>query len=236
MSPRAAYGLFMGLALATAVAARPFIRKPESLATLPWWKRTALAVAAFTGGVLGAKLPFVLAGEESWFSGAAWITDGKTIVAGMGAAYLAVELAKLGLGIRAKTGDTFALPLALAMSVGRWGCFFAGCCYGVETSLPWGIDFGDHVRRHPTQLYEVAFHLSMAAVLFGLMRRGGLRLQRLKLYMIAYAGFRFLVEFIRPEPPWWLGLSVYQWACAALILPLSAQWIADRRRPDATSA
>jgi prolipoprotein diacylglyceryltransferase len=225
MTPRACYALFMALALVTAMVVRHFIPKPS----LPRWKRALLAMAAFVGGVLGAKLPFVLTGQESWFSGAAWLTDGKTIMAGMAGAYLLVELAKLGLGIRAKTGDSFALPLALAMSVGRWGCFFNGCCAGTPTSLPWGVRFSDGVPRHPTQIYEVAFHLIMAAMLFVLLRRRLWPRQHLKLYLIGYAVFRFSIEFIRVEPSWWLGLSVYQWAAVAMIPPLLVQAWFDRK-------
>ena len=76
--------------------------------------------------------------------------------------------------MRVKTGDTFAVPLALALAVGRWGCFFNGCCYGVETTLPWGVWFRSRRRRaprlmkcHPTQIYESLFHFTMAVVLSG---------------------------------------------------------------------
>ena len=123
-------------------------------------------------------LPFVL-GAAGAPGPAAWLSDGKTIVAGLAGAYLAVEWAKRVLGVRVKTGDTFALPLALALAVGRWGCFFNGCCYGVETGLPWGVNFGDGVRRHPTQIYESLFHFGMALILIEIARRDVLRYQRL---------------------------------------------------------
>src|SRR5262249_57396209 len=138
--------------------------------------------------------------------------DGKTITTALIGAYLAVEVAKWRLGIDVKTGDTFALPLACAMAVGRWGCFFNGCCHGLPTDLPWGHDFGDGVLRHPTQVYESLFHLGMAGVLALCLWRDLFSTHRLKLYLIAYGVFRFLTEFIRPEPPWWLGLTFYQWA------------------------
>src|SRR4029450_6126480 len=93
----------------------------------------------------------------------------------LSAPYRAVELTKLVLHIHVKTGDTFALPLALALAVGRFGCFFNGCCFGQPSNLPWAVDFGDGIRRHPTQLYEVLFHLTMAGVLIFLMRHELLR-------------------------------------------------------------
>jgi phosphatidylglycerol:prolipoprotein diacylglycerol transferase len=230
MSPRLAYSTFMILALIVFLLARQVLPRAEGLRTLPCWQRSCLVLAALVGGVLGAKLPFVLQSSEGFFQSSAWLADGKTITTGLIGAYLAVELAKLALGVTVKTGDSFALPLALGLAVGRWGCFFNGCCYGEPTDLPWGVDFGDGIYRHPTQAYEVLFHLGMVCVLWMLMRVGALRCQRLKLYLIAYGAFRFLTEFIRPEPRGWLGLTFYQWVALVLVVGLSLQWLADRQR------
>ena len=104
----------------------------------------------------------------------------------------------------------------------------AACCAGTPTDLPWGVDFGDGVRRHPTQLYESLFHALMAGVLVEVVRRGWLRNQRLKLYLIAYFVYRFASEFIRPEPVVGLGLTFYQWASLAAVVGLSLQWWAHR--------
>jgi prolipoprotein diacylglyceryltransferase len=234
--PRAFYASFMLLALVVFLLTRWSIPKPPGLLVLPWWKRAALAASAFVGGAFGGKVPFAFSHPAGWFSSVSWFSDGKTIVAGLIGAYLAVELTKLLLDIHVKTGDTFALPLALAMAVGRWGCFFNGCCYGVETTLPWGVSFqvpdGDGTRWmkcHPTQIYESLFHFTMAVVLWQLMRHGLFVGQRLKFYLIAYGVYRFLTEYIRPEPAWWLGLTFYQWAAAALAVGMILQWLADRR-------
>src|SRR6516165_2871932 len=204
--PRVFYASFMLLALVVFLLTRWMIPKPPGLLVLPWWKRASLAASAFVGGAFGGKVPFAFSHPSGWFSSVAWFSDGKTIVAGLIGAYLAVELTKLLLDIRVKTGDTFALPLALAMAVGRWGCFFNGCCYGVETTLPWGVwfrvsaeDGPRWVRCHPTQIYESLFHFTMAVVLWQLMRHGLLVGQRLKFYLIAYGVYRFLTEYIRPE-------------------------------------
>jgi phosphatidylglycerol---prolipoprotein diacylglyceryl transferase len=235
MAPRVAYALFMLLACAVFLLARRVVPQPAALKALPWRTRAALALAAFVGGSLGGKLPFVFSHLGGWLDASAWLADGKTIVTGLIGAYLAVELAKLALDVRVKTGDTFALPLALALGVGRLGCFCNGCCHGVETGLPWGVAFrvaGPEgvrwARCHPTQLYEVLFHLGMALVLAGLTVRGALPGQRLKLYLIAYGVYRFLTEFIRPEPVVGLGLTFYQWAALALVAGLASQWAAER--------
>jgi prolipoprotein diacylglyceryltransferase len=225
--PHLAYTIFMMAALVAFVVARHFVPKPAALTTLPWWRRALLALSAFVGGAFGAKMPFVGA---TWLEPSAWLSDGKTIVAGLIGAYVAVELTKLCLGVRVKTGDTFALPLALALAVGRWGCFFNGCCYGAPTSLPWGVAFAvdeQTVFCHPTQLYESAFHLLMAAIQLLLMRTGLLCTHLLQFYLICYGVYRFLTEFIRPEPAWLGLLTFYQWAALFLVAALTVQWAVD---------
>src|SRR5206468_3143555 len=130
----AAYPLLMGAAVATGVAVS---RLQRWRSPLPPGQRVALGLAAFAGGMLGAKLPFVLADMEGLLSGAAWFDSGKTLLFGLAGGYGAVEAAKWALDIRAKTGDGFAAPVAAAVAVGRLACFSAGCCYGVCTDLPW---------------------------------------------------------------------------------------------------
>ncbi len=230
MNVRLPYAGFMVLALVMFLLARRCFPTPGGLALLSRRERLVIGLAAFIGGVLGAKLPFVLAPGVDWFSGAAWLADGKTVTTGLIGAYIGVELAKLALGVKVKTGDAFALPLALALAVGRWGCFFNGCCYGTPTSLPWGVDFGDGIRRHPAQIYESLFHLTMAFVLILIIRHGWLRYQRLKFYLIAYGVYRFLTEFIRPEEVYALGLTYYQWVVMFMVAGLAAQWWYDARK------
>jgi len=117
----------------------------------------------------------------------------------------------------------------VAVGVGRLSCFVAGCCYGTETSLPWGVDFGDGRLRHPTQLYEFIFHLSAAAALAWLKRRGMFRQQLFKLYIISYLVYRFATEFIRPEPRLVGPLTGYQIAALLLMPVFAALWFYDGR-------
>ena len=201
-------------------------------------ERLGIGLGAFCGAFIGARLPFALGNWDGLVSGAAWFGDGKTIVAGIVGGYFGVELAKWGLQIRVKTGDSFAVPVAAAVAIGRLACFSAGCCYGTPTSLPWGVVFrtADAQPRHPTQLYEAVFHLLAAGILLVLWRRGLLRGQLIKLYIIAYLVYRFFSEFIRPEPEIWLGLTAYQWAAVALIPLFAALWIRDARSIAAQTA
>ena len=166
---------------------------------------------------------------EGLVSGRAWFDNGKTILFGLVGGYFGVELAKAILEVKVKTGDSFAVPVAAAVAVGRLACFVGGCCFGKPTSLPWGVVFHDGIRRHPTQLYEAAFHASAAVFLAWTERRGLFRLQRIKLYLIAYLVYRFFTEFIRPEPIVALGLTAYQWGALALLPVFAWLWHRDAR-------
>jgi phosphatidylglycerol---prolipoprotein diacylglyceryl transferase len=194
-------------------------------------ERLAIGLGAFCGAFIGARLPFVLSDFDGLVSGAAWFSNGKTIMTGIVGGYFGVELAKWGLKISVKTGDSFAVPVAVAVAIGRLACFSAGCCYGTPTTLPWGVVFptAGPLPRHPTQLYEAAFHLSAAAVLYVLWRRQALRGQLIKLYIIAYLVYRFATEFIRPEAKLWIGLTAYQWTALALLPVFVWLWERDAR-------
>jgi prolipoprotein diacylglyceryltransferase len=201
-------------------------RYPSRLSTRD---RLLVGFGAFTGAMIGAKLPFVLSDWEGLVSGGAWFSSGKTILAGLVGGYLGVELAKMAGGIQAKTGDGFAVPVAVAVAIGRLGCFCAGCCYGAPTVQSWGLDFGDGIRRHPAQLYEFGFHLAAAVLLELLYRRRLLQGQLIKLYIMLYLVFRFVSEVWRPEARFWLDLTLYQWA-ALLLLPIFALlWVRDEK-------
>ena len=195
-------------------------------------QRIGVAIGGFLGAMLGAKLPFVLADWEGFLSGAAWFSDGKTILCGLVGGYAGVEIAKWSLDIRTKTGDSFAVPVPVAVGIGRLGCFHAGCCYGTPTTLPWGVVFPqvDMVKRHPTQLYESAFHLTAAIVLAALLQRGLFRGQLIKLYILAYVVYRFLTEMIRPEARLVGNLTGYQWSCLAIGVLFIWLWRRDATR------
>jgi len=190
----------------------------------------AVALGAFCGGMIGAKLPFVLGDWQGLLSGAAWFHDGKTIVSGLVGAYLGASIVEWALDIRLESCDAFAVPVAVGLAIGRLGCFYAGCCHGTLTSLAWGVDFGDGQLRHPTQLFEAAFHLTAATVLWCFQRRQLLRGRLVRLYFVSYFLFRFGTEFIRPEPRLWLGLTGYQWAALGLA-PLFGLWCCSGPRP-----
>jgi phosphatidylglycerol:prolipoprotein diacylglycerol transferase len=200
-------------------------------------QRWAIGLGAFAGAMIGARLPFLI--YQGWKLGLdvplLW-SDGKTILSGLLGGYLGVEIAKAITGVRQRLGDGFALPVAVGVAIGRTACFVAGCCYGQPTGGAWGVVFplsGDRLPRHPTQLYEVAFHLACAGAIVLAMRRGWFQGHLLKGYLLAYLAYRFASEFWRPEPSWWAGLTVYQWACLPLAALLLAHAFWQERFPAA---
>ncbi len=227
----ATYTLTMGAALLICTL---LLRRTQRSLPLSGREKLAIGVGAFCGAMIGAKLPFALADWDGLLSSATWLSHGKTIMCGIVGGYFGVELVKWVLGIRIKTGDSFAAPVAVAVAIGRLACFQAGCCYGTPTNLPWGVVFptavdGATLARHPTQLYEAAFHAAAAVVLILLTRRGLFRGQLIKLYLLAYLVYRFATEFLRPEPHILLGLTAYQWAAVALVPLFVGLWWRDQR-------
>ena len=229
------YALIMSAAIVSGIVVARFTQ-----VVLPISPRQKLAIGfgAFCGAMIGAKLPFVLSDWDGMLSGWAWFSNGKTILCGLVGGYFGVELAKRMAGVRVKTGDSFAVPVAAAVGVGRLGCFYAGCCYGTPTSLSWGVMFPavDSAPRHPTQLYEAAFHLTAAAVLFALQRHGLFRGQLIKLYILSYLVFRFFTEIIRPEARLTGGLTGYQWVAIVMFTLFAWLWFRDARLAHATAS
>jgi phosphatidylglycerol:prolipoprotein diacylglycerol transferase len=183
-----------------------------------WWLITAVVVGGFAGSRALSLLedPFALTRHSI---DPRLLLGGKTIVGGLLGGLLAVEWTKRRLGIYIPTGDLFTLPLILGIAIGRIGCFLSGLddqSYGVPTRLVWGVDFGDGIARHPTQLYEVAFLASLAALLVLLGNRLTEVGDRFKLFLLGYMGFRLVVDFLKPGVRVG-GLSAIQWTCLALI-------------------
>ncbi len=224
------YPLIMFASLALGVA---LSRGRQTSLGLSPTQRLAIGLGAFCGAMIGAKLPFAISDWHGLLSGRVWIENGKTIVFGMVGGYFGVELAKAITNVKVKTGDSFAVPVAAAVAVGRLSCFVAGCCHGITTSLPWGVDFGDGVRRHPTQIYESIFHTLCALGLARLERKGMFKGQLIKLYIITYLFYRFVTEWIRPEPIFAIGLTAYQWSCLAFLPVFAALWVKDARSTSA---
>jgi phosphatidylglycerol:prolipoprotein diacylglycerol transferase len=131
------------------------------------------------------------------------------------------------------TCDVFAPGIALGHVVGRFGCFFAGCCYGKPTTLPWGITFTDPfaaanvgtplgVHLHPTQLYEAG---AEGLILLGLLlteKKGKPYPGRtFWLYILLYAVSRFIIEYFRGDERGTVGIFSTSQFISLVLAPLA---------------
>jgi prolipoprotein diacylglyceryltransferase len=185
-----------------------------------WW---VIAAAAF-GAAVGSKLLY-------WFEDPrltlqhlddpAFLLGGKTIVGALIGGLIAVEWIKKRKGMTHRTGDLFAVPLCVGIAIGRIGCFLTGTedhTAGGATILPWGVNFGDGILRHPTQLYEIAFALALAVALWRNMQRPHLEGDIFKVFMVAYFAFRLACDFVKSDVRILAELSSIQWASVGMLL------------------
>jgi prolipoprotein diacylglyceryltransferase len=184
----------------------------------PWQSHPLYLAMASLGATVGAYL----AGTGNlWLTGIGGL--GRSIEGALAGGILAVEVLKASAGLRGSTGLRFVAPLAAAIAVGRIGCFLTGLedmTCGVDTSLPWGVDFGDGVPRHPVQLYESAtMAIFLVWFLWAARRRDAFVLRAgFYLFIGVYAAQRFLWEFLKPYGTVLGPFNLFHLLSAALVL------------------
>lgn len=128
---------------------------------------------------------------------------------------LGVEMSKKIIGEKHSSGDLFTFPIILGIFIGRIGCFLSGVnefTYGSTTSSFLGMNLGDGILRHPIALYEMVFLTGLFIILRWIRKNKSFESGSLfKIFMLSYFGFRFLIEFIKPNTFFILGLSSIQW-------------------------
>ena len=218
-------------ALAYAVAAATFLwlrrRRGDSLSATD---RLSLVAAVFVGALIGSRLLAWFDNPAAQAKGFVGLMDGKTLVGGLVGGWIATEVEKRRMGVRQPTGDLYVYPLIAGIAIGRIGCFLSGLpdgTYGTATSLPWGVNFGDGIARHPAAIYESVFVIVVGFALTGVWRHGA-EGQTFKWFAASYLAFRLLVDTIKPGVAVALGLTPIQWACVAGLAYL-AWWCARQR-------
>jgi phosphatidylglycerol:prolipoprotein diacylglycerol transferase len=211
-----AYPFFVSLGLLAGLLTYYRLAKLEGKASE---KSFYVLIAGLFGGILGAKLPIWIINLPEIIhhsSDLGVLLSGRTITGGLIGGALSVIYVKKRLNITDRKGNLFAPAIALGVAIGRLGCFFRGCCYGTETRLPWGVDFGDASSRHPTQIYEIIF---MGGMFFYLLnkRKNAEPGELFYLLMNGYFIFRFFEEFIR-EGTRYFELTFFQYISIAALV------------------
>ncbi|MEM6264318.1 MAG: prolipoprotein diacylglyceryl transferase family protein [Bacteroidota bacterium] len=206
-------------------------KKQEDPISTP--NRVIILLAAALGALIGSRVLGVMenwplflegGGEQGWLY---FITQ-KTILGGLLGGLWSVEIAKYFLKEQTSSGDLFVYPLILGMFIGRIGCFLSGLedgTHGIPTTLPWGMDLGDGISRHPAALYEMIF-LLLLWICLRLWDKTGPRAngRRFQLFMIAYLAFRLGVDFLKPVYTFSFGLQSIQVACLAGLVYYGWAW------------
>lgn len=240
------YSTFMALAWIAMVAIGTWGAAHRGIA---WRRALAVFAGSLLAGVAGARLFDVLgaAGQLPAESVAAASFTGFALYGGLVAgSFAAIALAR-ALRLRVWELADCAVPaLAVGIALMRVGCFLRGCCFGEPTALPWGVTFptgspawaqqllsgtsgvlgmaGGMRPVHPTQLYELAAALALAAVAltWRRYRRPPVGATFLA-FAIGFTLFRFANGFLRAPapgsvPPAWLYPSLY----AAIVVAATA--------------
>ncbi|EDP72817.1 prolipoprotein diacylglyceryl transferase [Flavobacteriales bacterium ALC-1] len=181
--------------------------------------RLSIILGAALGALIGSRLigflenPLVEFSQQNIFQ----LLNTKTIMGGLFGGLLGVELAKKIIGEKQSSGDLFVLPIVVGIFIGRVGCFLSGInefTYGKVTTSSLGMDLGDGLLRHPTSLYELIFLVVLFFVLKWIQNNSVLKNGELfKLFMLLYFGFRFCIEFLKPNVFYAFGLSSIQLLC-----------------------
>lgn len=195
-----------------------YLRK-HSIDVISGGNRLSIILGAAIGALIGSRLvgllenPFVNWTQANILN----LLNTKTIMGGLFGGLLGVELAKKYIGETHSSGDLFVFPILLGIFIGRIGCFLSGVkefTYGKETSSIFGMNLGDGLLRHPTSLYELFFLILLFVFLKYLQKKATLKNGDLfKVFMLSYFGFRFCIEFLKPNVFYVLGLSSIQILC-----------------------
>ena len=183
------------------------------------------------GSIIGARLYFVAQNDlleylrVPWTILAVW-EGGLAFFGGLfGATVAGYFYARRHRLLFGRFADLFAPAIPIGAAIGRTTCGLAGMDYGTPTSVPWGVVYTnaasyapvDGIARHPTQFYELAGDLVIAAVLLRL--RGRLPEGALfPAYLVMFSVLRFGLFFVRGDvPAVALGLTNGHWTALGIL-------------------
>lgn len=200
----------------TGIAAFAWLAKRRGMATSGiFW----VALTGLLGGLLGAVVGQYLTTGQA----------GKSVLGAIVGGWLAVYVCKRVIRITRPTGDLFAVAICAGEAIGRWGCFFGGCCYGKPSDVAWHV-YQHNAFRHPTQVYLSLASLLVLAVL--LVWEAHKPPENLLFHVqgALYCFARFVIEFYRDTTGVHAGLSTAQWVCVLGMLYFGGRWYGMARR------
>ncbi|MCX5751607.1 MAG: prolipoprotein diacylglyceryl transferase [Candidatus Saganbacteria bacterium] len=183
-----------------------------------------LAIVVMVSAIIGARLFYVIGfwpayAARPWEIFMVWqgglVFYGGLIVAAL-STMIFLRVNKMPFW---KVLDFITFATVIGMIFGRIGCFLNGCCYGIETKVPWAVQFPELLgKRHPTQIYEsidLLIILGILFIIYRLVKKDGIVFA---FGLMLYAIHRFLVEFLRENPYYFFGLSAAQWISILLFV------------------
>lgn len=189
-----------------------------------------------SGGVIGARLFYVLVYSPKYYLAnplkiiALWegglVFYGGLLGGAIAATYF-IKSRKLDFWV---IGDLVAPYLSLGYGFVRIGCFLNGCCYGKETTLPWGVEFPQLIGyRHPTQIYSSISGFLIFIILVILYQRKRFHGQVILIYGILYGITRFIIEGLRENLEVFAGITVSQ-LISVILIAVSLSFYIFRRK------
>lgn len=135
--------------------------------------------------------------------------------------------------------DIIAAAVPINQSLGRVGCFLAGCCYGRETDSPIGVIFPSGclapagVKLLPTQLFSAAFDLCLFIFLVIMINRKHKKGTIMATYLCGYAVGRFIIEIFRNDNRGQVGVLSTSQFISIIILALGVlMFVYLKRKPE----
>jgi phosphatidylglycerol:prolipoprotein diacylglycerol transferase len=197
---------------------------------IPSEKVIDLALYSILSGLIGARFFYVILFFNE-FKSNAWqiirIQDGGLVFFGavLGGIICFLIFSRINKLSIMTLLDLATPSVLLGYTIGRWGCFLNGCCYGVVTTQPWGVKFPHLIGLHyPTQIYASFIGLIMLLILLYRRKKQIFSGQIFLEGIILYAFYRFSIEFIRVNPKYFI-LTAAQWTSLALfILGIAYYW------------
>jgi len=183
---------------------------------------------AYVGGWVGARLFLIPTAWDIFtndpigflLSGSGWVWYGGVVGGFVGIVWLARQRQLPFLYL----ADVSAPALAIGLAIGRVGCQLAGDGdYGVPTDLPWAMSYPNGVvptteRVHPAPVYEMLACLAIFAYLWRRRRQSPPTGDLFGRYLILSGIERFLIELVRRNPAWLLGITTAQWFSIAFVV------------------